>query len=91
MTEETIQAKLNQPFTINLGSLPTAGYKWTVEHDPSFLRTETQLNATIGGGSNESFTFIPKRLGETVVTATYKRPWEKDASDKRVFTIQISN
>jgi predicted secreted protein len=95
-TESIIKAKLNQSFTLALDSLPTAGYKWTVEHDSGFLRLDNELYMTskpeaIGGGSTEVFAFTPLRLGETEVIAIYKRPWEKNVMNKRIFRIQISN
>jgi predicted secreted protein len=95
-TENIIHAKLNQSFTIALDSLPTAGYKWTVEYDSGFLRLDKKLYVAsnpnaIGGGSTEVFAFIPQRSGETEVIAIYKRPWEKDVKNKRIFRIQISN
>lgn len=95
-TESIIKATLDQSFTIALDSLPTAGYKWTVEHDSSFLRLDDELYVTskpeaIGGGSTEVFAFTPQRLGETEVIAIYKRPWEKNVMNKRIFRIQISN
>ena len=86
-TENIIQAKLNQSFTIALDSLPTAGYKWTVEHDSGFLRLDNELYMTskpeaIGGGSTEVFAFTPQRSGETEVIAIYKRPWEKNVDEQ---------
>jgi predicted secreted protein len=94
-TENIIKAKLNQSFTIALDSLPTAGYKWTVEHDSGFLRLDnecymTSNPATIGGGSVEVFAFTPQRSGETEVIAIYKRPWEDKVENKRAFKIIIS-
>ena|SRR5271157_583046 len=95
-TENIIQAKLNRSFTIALDSLPTAGYKWTVEYDSDFLRLDKEWYVTpkseaIGGGSVEVFAFTPLRLDETEVIAIYKRPWETNVMNRRKFRIQISN
>jgi predicted secreted protein len=95
-TENIIKAKLNQSFTIALDSLPTAGYKWTVEYDSGFLRLDNEWYMTskpeaIGGGSVEVFAFTPQRSGETELSAIYKRPWEKNVMDKRIFRVQISD
>ena len=94
-TENIIRAKLNQSFTIALDSLPTAGYKWTVEHDSRFLRRDNEWYMTsnpdvIGGGSTEVFAFTPILSGETEVIAIYKRPWEDKVENKRVFKILIT-
>ena len=67
-TENIIRAKLNQSFTFALDSLPTAGYKWTVEHDSRFLRLDNEWYMTsnpdaIGGGSTEVFAFTPHSFG----------------------------
>jgi predicted secreted protein len=95
MTEDIVQAKLNQSFTLALDSLPTAGYKWTVEYDSGFLRLDNEWYMTsnpkaIGGGSTEFFAFTPQRSGETEVFAIYKRPWEDKVENKRAFKILIS-
>ena len=94
-TQNIIQAKLNQSFTLALDSLPTAGYKWTVEYDSGSLRLDNEWYVTanpkvIGGGSTEVFAFTPLRLGETEVIAIYKRPWEDKVENKRAIKILIS-
>jgi len=94
-TENVIQARLNQSFSIVLSSLPTAGYSWIVDFDSSFLNLESDRfqiaqPQAIGSGGQQIFAFTPIRTGSTKVTAIYKRPWENKAEYERKFIVEIS-
>jgi predicted secreted protein len=94
-TENVIQARLNQSFSIVLSSLPTAGYSWIVDFDSLFLNLESDRfqiaqPQAIGSGGQQIFAFTPIRTGCTKVTAIYKRPWENKAEDEREFLVEIS-
>jgi predicted secreted protein len=93
--ENVINAKLNQPFTIQLDSNPTTGYTWTVDFDSHFLnKTDESYSQSeprmIGSGGSQVFTFVPIKSGTTVVSAVYKRSWENIAADTRKFSVSIS-
>jgi predicted secreted protein len=93
--ENTIRAKLNQPFNITLDSNPTTGYSWTVDFDSRFLKQENESYigsqpGLIGSGGQQLFTFTPIRAGNTTVSAVYKRPWENIVADERTFHIIVS-
>jgi predicted secreted protein len=95
MTENLIQAKLNQSFLLTFESLPTAGYNWTVNYDSQFLRLDNERFQSsrpeaIGSGGQQIFAFTPLRTGNTEVIAIYKRPWESKVEEERKFKIQIS-
>ncbi|MGV8175119.1 MAG: protease inhibitor I42 family protein [Methanothrix sp.] len=95
---DTILAKLNKPFSINLDSNPTTGYSWTVDFDHRFLSGgeendsmgNTSQPVVVGGGGKQIFTFTPILVGKTTISAVYKRSWEANAAEKRTFSIIIS-
>lgn len=97
--DETIQAKLNEPFNITLDSNPTTGYSWTVDFDHEYLSGGTEIynaNDTIqpvrvGSGGKQIFTFTPIQKGETTITAVYKRPWEDSVAEEKTFLTIISD
>jgi predicted secreted protein len=96
--DDTMHAKLNEPFNISLDSNPTTGYSWTVDFDHEYLSGGTEVYSTsntsqpisVGGGSKQIFNFTPIQEGRTIISAVYKRPWEDTAAEKRTFLIVIS-
>jgi predicted secreted protein len=95
---DTILAKLNEPFNVTLDSNPTTGYSWTVDFDPEYLSGGTEIYSTsdtsqparVGSGGKQIFTFTPIQEGETIISAVYKRPWEDTVAEERTFLIVIS-
>lgn len=95
--EQTIKVKVNQEFKIALGSNPTTGYDWLVSHDKSMLELiETKYEAgkeakqgAVGAGGVKYFHFKALKKGETEVTLTYKRPWEEEILERKVFEVNI--
>jgi predicted secreted protein len=96
--DDTIQAKLNEPFNISLDSNPTTGYSWTVDFDHEYLSGGTEVYSTsntsqpvrVGSGSKQIFAFTPIQEGKTTISAVYKRPWEDTVAEERTFLIVIS-
>ena len=104
--DDTMHAKLNEPFNITLDSNPTTGYSWTVDFDHEYLSGGTheylsggtEVYSTsgasqpvrVGGGSKQIFTFTPIQEGQTEISAVYKRPWEDTVAEERTFLIVIS-
>lgn len=94
---DLIRAEVGQPFNISLESNPTTGYGWTVDFDNNFLSGGAEMEGAInivrpsliGAGGWQIFSFTPIREGRTVVSAVYKRSWEKDAAEERMFLIII--
>lgn len=90
-----LKAGLNKEFTISLKSNPSTGYSWVAEADGDFL---TLTNHTYvpdepvipGSAGKENFNFVPVKIGETNLIMLYKRPWEKDAIEERLFRIIIT-
>ena len=94
---QTIGIGVNQEFVIALGSNPTTGYGWQESHDETMVElveSEYEMGAEakqgmIGAGGIEYFRFKALKTGETEITMVYKRPWEAEIADQKVFTVNI--
>jgi predicted secreted protein len=95
MDPSELKAKLDEEFSISLGSVPTTGYVWEAKFDGKMVRLKDKSSKaseplTIGGGGTETFTFVPIGSGETEITIILKRSWEKDPAEKQTYRIKIS-
>ena len=96
-TEKTISTNVNGEFVIALDSNPTTGYVWMESYDASMLKLvenkyETGKKAehdTVGTGGTYFYRFKALKPGETEITLTYKRPWETDFAEQKVFNIEV--
>ena len=94
---QTISIGVNQEFVIALGSNPTTGYGWQESYEESMLELvektykpgEEAKQGVVGAGGVEYFRFKALKTGETEITLVYKRPWEEEILDQKVFTINI--
>ncbi len=94
---QTISIGANQEFVIALSSNPTTGYSWQEGHDEAILELvekEYKLGkaaekGVVGAGGVEHFRFKALKKGSTKVTMTYKRPWEQEIAEQKVFTVDI--
>lgn len=91
-----IEIGAGKQFIIALEANPTTGYGWETDFDKSFLklvRSEFKPAKAepgmVGVGGEQSFTFEGLKEGRTEVTLTYKRPWEQDLADQKVFMVYI--
>ncbi len=93
----TINIGVNLEFIIALGSNPTTGYSWQESHDESMLKLEESWyevgeeaeEGVVGAGGVEYFRFKALKTGESEITMSYKRPWEGESIDQKVFTVDI--
>jgi len=94
----TISIGVNQEFIIGLGSNPTTGYGWWESYDETMLEMvgdktyEMGAEAeeeVVGAGGVEFFTFRALKKGETEITLSYKRHWEEEGIDQKVFAVDI--
>ncbi len=94
MSDEKIEVKQNQVFSIALESNPTTGYRWKVNYDDKFLelifRKFHQLSDDIGSGGCEKFQFKGHSTGETMLEMIYKREWEEKILKIKSFTVKIN-
>jgi len=95
-TEKTISVGIDQEFIIALDSNPTTGYDWEESHDPYKLilvekkyEPDEKAAGLVGAGGTQYFRFTSQKTGETEVTFTYKRPWETDYAEQKVFKVDI--
>ena len=94
---QTINIGVNQEFVIALGSNPTTGYSWQESHDEAMLKLvektykpgEEAEQGVVGAGGVEYFRFKALKTGETEITLVYKRPWEEEFLEQKVFAINI--
>ena len=93
---QTINIGVGQEFVIALGSNPTTGYGWQESYDETMLELiggqstyEPSKEDLVGAGGVEYFRFKTLNIGETEVTLVYKRPWEEEFLEQKVFTIDI--
>ncbi len=94
--EKTISIRLEQEFIIALDSNPTTGYDWEESYDPYKLKLiekkyepDEKAAGLVGAGGTQYFRFTSQKTGETEATFTYKRPWETDYAEQKVFKVDI--
>ena len=94
---QTINIDINQKFIIALDSNPTTGYSWQASYDESTLELvgksyemgEKAKQGAVGAGGVEYFQFKALKTGTTEITLIYKRPWEEQAINQKIFTVNI--
>ncbi|MBA7632655.1 hypothetical protein ES703_40207 [subsurface metagenome] len=96
---ETIGIGANKEFIIliALESNPTTGYSWEASYDETMLELveetyelgEYAQQGVVGAGGTELFSFRALKSGEVEITMVYKRSWEEEALDQKVFTVNI--
>jgi len=93
---QTIDIGVNQEFVIALGSNPTTGYSWQASYDETMLELvggqstyKEAKQGVVGAGGVEYFRFKALKTERTKITLVYKRPWEEEVLDQKVFTINI--
>ena len=94
---QTVNIGVNQEFVIALGSNPTTGYGWQESYDGTLLELvekiyrpgEEAKQGVVGAGGVEYFRFKTLNKGETEITLVYKRPWEEEFLEQKIFTIEI--
>ena len=94
---QTIDIGVNQEFIIALGANPTTGYDWEVSLDETMLELvektyklgEEAEEGVVGAGGVDYFRFKALKKGTTEITMVYKRSWEEEGIDQKVFTVNI--
>lgn len=95
--EETAEVNNGEKFSISLESNPTTGYSWEVDFDSTAIElidnkyTSDSQEEVVGAGGTETFEFLALQSGETQITFSYLRPWEKDKEpiETKVYNISI--
>ena len=94
---QTINTGTNQEFIIALDSNPTTGYSRQESYDERVLELvgksyemgEEAKQGVVGTGGVEYFQFKALKAGKTEITLVYKRPWEEEPIDQKIFTVNI--
>ena len=97
--EETIDISADKEFVvlIALESNPSTGYSWQASYDETMLELveetyelgEYAKQGLVGAGGTELFRFKALKSGETEIIMVYKRSWETEVLDQKVFTIEV--
>ncbi len=95
--EKTISTTVNQEFIIALDSNPTTGYNWEASYEESILKLvdskyemgKQSQAGLVGAGGTQYFQFKVLKTGKSEITVTYKRSWETDFAEQKVFNIDI--
>lgn len=94
----SIEATTGDSFSVDLDANPTTGYQWELDFDSEYLQllnrkyvpraTETDL---VGAGGTDTFNFRALKPGDTEMTFSYLRPWEKDKApiEQKIYEITI--
>jgi inhibitor of cysteine peptidase len=92
-----IELEQGQTLAITLDSNPTTGFSWVQDNaqgsDVLVQIGEPEFNSRsnrLGSGGTETLRFRADRPGETTLTLTYRRPWEKDAKPAETYTLEVS-
>ena len=84
-----------------LDSSPTTGYSWnwmidnenvvavSNEYVPDNLNASQDMQLFVGGGGKDHMALSGLSAGESVITFTYKRPWEKNALYTLVYRVRV--
>jgi len=94
---QTIDIGVDQEFVIALGANPTTGYDWEVSLDEAMLELaektyklpEEAEHEVVGAGGVDYFRFKALKAGETEITLVYKRTWEEEGIEQKIFTVNI--
>lgn len=94
---QKIEIGVGDQFIVALESNPTTGYQWEADFDGSFLKLvqdefepDEVEEGMVGVGGKRRFTFEGLKTGETELTLTYKRSWEEDFAEQKVFVVSIA-
>ena len=97
--EETIDSSMDREFIvlIALESNPSTGYSWEAKYDSAMLELieetfelgEYAKENIVGAGGTELFRFKGLNKGKTEITFNYKRSWETEVLDIKVFTVEV--
>jgi inhibitor of cysteine peptidase len=98
-SSKSIDVAAGQEFTIALQSNPTTGYDWHPVVDEQYLtlvkkdykQNDHTGKPLVGSGGTDYFVYKALKAGETNITFTYYRSWEKPVAEnqQQVFNIRI--
>lgn len=96
--EQTIEVNADNQFdiVIALESNPTTGYSWEASYDQTQLELVDQSyepdensEGLVGAGGTDIFRFKALKSGEAQITMSYKRSWETQVLEQKIFTVDV--
>ena len=96
--EQTIEINADNQFdiVIALESNPTTGYSWEASYDQTQLELVDQsyepgenAEGLVGAGGTDIFRFKALKSGQTQITMSYKRSWETQVLEQKIFTVDV--
>jgi inhibitor of cysteine peptidase len=91
---EPLVADRGKPFTIEVPSAPTTGYKWQLSDLPSAVQLQDsefrpKANAAIGDGGTQVFHLTASEPGLYRIDLVCKRPWESDPVERKSLHVEV--
>ena len=87
-------ANVGEVVSIDLPSSPSTGYRWDLEQLPDGIElvdhtTTPPAPDEVGGGGVQHFLVRADRPGTFPLGFVLKRPWEPDAAETTIITVQV--
>jgi len=95
MSEGTpLEADRGKPFTIEIPSAPTTGYKWQIQELPEAVELRAsefrvKPNAEIGDSGTQIFHLAVSQPGLYRIDLICKRPWESDPVEHKSVYVRV--
>lgn len=98
---QTVSLKVGETLRIELVSIPTAGYVWTVVEAPAFMEAAGEttrgtdpahqnLPGFTGGNHFLGFDYVAKSAGTGTFKLTEGRPWETDEPPMDTYELTVT-
>jgi inhibitor of cysteine peptidase len=91
-----ITANVGDRFVIALDSNPTTGYGWEIGYDMNELelvkdeyKPDEKAAGLVGAGGTQYYELKALKTGDSEITLVYKRSWETEVIETRIFTVEI--
>ena len=91
-----VEIERGRMLVVSLEGNPTTGYNWEESHDAGILslveeeyRPDEKAPGLVGAGGTQYFRFKALKVGSAAITLTYKRRWETESIDQKVFNVVV--
>ena len=89
-----VNAKVGEPFAVDLPSSPTTGYRWEgpeADDDLELLDHGYAVapDAQPGDSGRQRFDLMARRPGHYTLVFTLKRSWESEGVDRHVVEVDV--
>lgn len=93
-SSEPVHASANTPFTIEIPSNPTTGYRWQVAALPGSVEVldssfRAKPEARPGDGGTAVFRLVATEPGDYAVELVLGRAWESAPVERRTVLVQV--